>query len=82
MVSKEHGMVNGQYDKLISFGTRSFSMWDAQTLNQIYDSDDIFEVRFAEYDPYFYNSKYTPGQAPKNTYDITSPEKVYKTKLF
>jgi DNA-binding beta-propeller fold protein YncE len=35
----------GQCNELVSFGARSFSIWDAGTMTRVYDSGDEFEQR-------------------------------------
>ncbi|MGO4541325.1 choice-of-anchor I family protein [Paenibacillus sp. 2TAB19] len=42
-VSTLDGLNNGVYDRLYSYGTRSFSVWDASTGALVFDSGDQFE---------------------------------------
>ena len=41
-VTKSQGAVNGVYEKLYAYGTRSFSIWNAQG-QQLFDSGDQLE---------------------------------------
>lgn len=64
---------DGDYDKLYSFGTRSFSIWDANG-NLIYDSGDDFERLIAELLPTEFNSDNTENNSFDNRSDDKGPE--------
>ncbi|XP_066303691.1 mesenchyme-specific cell surface glycoprotein-like [Branchiostoma lanceolatum] len=48
----------GMFDKFYTFGGRGFSLWNATTLEQIWDSGDDVEARHAQYYPSLFNSEY------------------------
>jgi DNA-binding beta-propeller fold protein YncE len=61
----------GQCNELVAFGARSFSLWDASTVNLVWDSGDQFEQRTAALNP-------TPSfnaSNDNNTFDNRSPAK-------
>lgn len=65
---------DGDYDELYSFGTRSFSIWNADTGELIYDSGDDFEQITAEqlgYDGFNNNNTENKGD---NRSDDKGPE--------
>lgn len=45
----------GQYEALYSYGSRSFTIWDAETLQPVYDSGDQFERVLAAAHPEQFN---------------------------
>ncbi|MDQ0114704.1 choice-of-anchor I family protein [Paenibacillus harenae] len=51
-VSNVDGLNNGVYDRLYSYGARSFSVWDASTGELVFDSGDQFEQLTKDL-PYF-----------------------------
>ena len=51
--------VAGCFTDLYSFGTRSFSIWNAATGDRTFDSADAFEQITAEASPGFFNSTHT-----------------------
>ncbi len=61
----------GQCDRLVAFGARSFSIWDADSFGMVWDSGDQFEQRTAALNP-------TPtfnASNDNNTFDDRSPAK-------
>jgi hypothetical protein len=61
---------DGDADQLIMFGTRSFSVWDADTGELVWDSGSFFETHTSLEIPSLFNSEGTPG-----TFDGRSPNK-------
>nr|WP_078394447.1 LysM peptidoglycan-binding domain-containing protein [Shouchella patagoniensis] len=49
---------DGQYEALYSFGGRSFSIFDADTMELVFDSGDDFEQKLAEINPDFFNTNH------------------------
>ncbi|WP_156320925.1 choice-of-anchor I family protein [Bacillus sp. JCM 19041] len=47
-----------QYEALYSFGGRSFSIFDADTMELVFDSGDEFEQKLAEINPDFFNTNH------------------------
>lgn len=60
----------GQCTELFSFGARSFSIWDASNLQQVYDSGDEFEQRTRALPNVVFNASHN-----NNTLDARSPSK-------
>ena len=60
----------GQCTELFSFGARSFSIWDASNLQQVYDSGDEFEQRTRALPNVVFNPSHN-----NNTLDARSPSK-------
>ncbi|WP_163538644.1 choice-of-anchor I family protein [Gracilibacillus sp. YIM 98692] len=46
----------GKYEAVYSYGGRSFSIWNADTLEQVYDSGSEFEELMASFEPTYFNS--------------------------
>ncbi len=46
---------DGKYEALYSYGSRSFTIWDAATMNRVYDSGDQFERYTAAAHPEQFN---------------------------
>ncbi len=63
---------DGDYDQLYSYGSRSFSIWDASG-NQVYDSGDAFERITAERFPTHFNASNT-NTTLDNRSDDKGPE--------
>ncbi len=61
---------DGDADQLIMFGTRSFSIWDADTGELVWDSGSFFETQTALDIPDLFNSEGTAG-----SFDGRSPNK-------
>ncbi len=55
-ITLENGLVNGKYEALYSYGGRSFSIFDADTMKLVYDSGSEFEQITAEAMPKFFNT--------------------------
>lgn len=64
---------DGKYKTLYSFGARSFSIWDAQTGAQVYDSGDDLEQITAAINPVYFNST-DDEYALKDRSDDKGPE--------
>ena len=64
---------DGDFDKLYSFGTRSFSIWNS-TGNLIYDSGDEFERITAERLPNYFNSDNNDNDSFDKRSDNRGPE--------
>lgn len=61
---------DGDADQLLMFGTRSFTVWNADTGSRIWDSGSFFETQTALEFPGLFNSEGTPGG-----FDSRSPNK-------
>ncbi|KAJ3099467.1 hypothetical protein HDU97_003004 [Phlyctochytrium planicorne] len=77
-VSSEDGytLVDGKkvYQKLHAFGARSFSIWNAKTGEQVYDSGDAFEQITAAAEPKNFNSNHNEAKSFDNRSDNKGPE--------
>lgn len=60
----------GQYEKLYSFGGRSFSIWD-ENGNLVWDSGDQFEKKIAELEPNIFNQE---TKASNGTFTSTTKD--------
>lgn len=60
---------DGDFDELYVYGARSFSIWDASNLSQVYDSKDEFEQNIAVLDPEHFNSTNDDNTSYKNRSD-------------
>ncbi|MDL4842078.1 choice-of-anchor I family protein [Aquibacillus rhizosphaerae] len=47
---------NGKYEAVYGYGARSFSIWDAESLEQVYDSGDDFEQKMSTFYPDYFNT--------------------------
>lgn len=56
---------NGAYEELYAFGTRSFSIWDAATGDQVYDSGDLIERIIAEQFPELWQEGRSDNKGPE-----------------
>lgn len=61
---------DGDADQLLMFGTRSFSVWDADTGDLVWDSGSFFETQTALEIPSLFNSEGT-----EDSFDGRSPNK-------
>jgi DNA-binding beta-propeller fold protein YncE len=61
---------NGYYEQLFSFGSRSFSIWNGETGELVYDSGSDFERRTAAALPEYFNST-----NDDNSFDVRSDDK-------
>lgn len=66
----------GKYDRLYSFGARSFSVWDAETGALAYDSGEDFERVTAEVYPDYFNVSNSNNEKD-NRSDDKGPEPEY-----
>lgn len=71
-VTKSQGAVNGVYEKLYAYGTRSFSIWDAQG-KQVFDSGDQLEQLTKDLPQVKFNASHA-GNAPDDRSDNKGPE--------
>ncbi len=67
---------DGDYDKLYSFGSRSFSIWKEENseLVQVYDSGDMFEKITASVYPQHFNSNGDDNDSFESRSDNKGPE--------
>jgi DNA-binding beta-propeller fold protein YncE len=65
---------DGDVDQLYSLGGRSFSIWDANTLEQVFDSGDHIEKMTAAKLPTYFNSNHTDNNSFKGRSDDKGPE--------
>ncbi|UOQ86752.1 choice-of-anchor I family protein [Gracilibacillus salinarum] len=47
---------DGKYEAIYGYGARSFSVWDAETLELVYDSGSEFEEKVAQFMPEYFHS--------------------------
>ena len=67
---------DGDFDEIYVYGSRSFSIWDATSANQVYDSGNELE-RITAKDPVYstlFNATNTTSTTPKNRSDDKGPE--------
>lgn len=65
-----------KYDRLFAFGARSFSIWDAATGAQVFDSGDDFEQVTADLNPDYFNVS-NSNNTKDNRSDDKGPEPEY-----
>lgn len=65
--------VTNEYDSLFAYGARSFSIWNANDMSLVYDSESIIEEKVFEADPVNFNST-NDETAFKNRSDDKGPE--------
>ena len=67
---------DGDFDEIYVYGSRSFSIWNATTASQIYDSGDDFERITATHPIYssMFNATNTTSTTAKNRSDDKGPE--------
>ena len=65
-----------KYDRLFAFGARSFSIWDAATGTQVFDSGDDFEKETAQLNPDYFNVS-NSNNTKDNRSDDKGPEPEY-----
>ena len=65
---------DGDVDQLYSFGGRSFSIWDANSVEQVFDSGDHIEKLIAAKLPTYFNSNHTDNNSFKGRSDDKGPE--------
>jgi 2',3'-cyclic-nucleotide 2'-phosphodiesterase/3'-nucleotidase/5'-nucleotidase len=65
---------DSDYDSLFSYGTRSFSIWNANTATLIYDSGDDFESIIASNNPIYFNSDNNDNTSFDSRSDNKGPE--------
>lgn len=71
-VTTSQGAVNGMYEKLYAYGTRSFSIWNAQGL-QVFDSGDQLEQLTKDLPQAKFNASHS-GNAQDDRSDNKGPE--------
>jgi hypothetical protein len=71
-VSRVDGKLDGDadYDEIVAFGARSFTILSAQDGQQVYDSGALLEQLVLEIDPDLFNSEGTPAD-----FDLRSDDK-------
>ncbi|WP_207952230.1 choice-of-anchor I family protein [Paenibacillus turpanensis] len=72
-ITNIEGHVNGKYEALYSFGARSFSVWDADTMKLVYDSGDAFEQTLARVNSEMFNTSNDENEADSRS-DDKGPE--------
>ncbi|WP_100402111.1 choice-of-anchor I family protein [Bacillus sp. FJAT-42315] len=55
-ITTENGKVNGTYESLHTYGARSFSIFDAETMELVFDSGSQFETIIAKAQPEYFNT--------------------------
>lgn len=65
---------DGDLDQIYVFGSRSFSIWSPNDLDQVYDSGDEVERRAAAAYPAFYNADQTVPPGTDSRSDNKGPE--------
>ncbi|WP_100408088.1 choice-of-anchor I family protein [Bacillus solitudinis] len=55
-ITLEDGLVEGKYEALYSYGARSFSIFDAETMELVFDSGSDFEKLIADALPTYFNT--------------------------
>ncbi|HIW35012.1 MAG TPA: choice-of-anchor I family protein [Candidatus Paenibacillus intestinavium] len=72
----------GQYEALYAYGTRSFSVWDADTIELVYDSADSFERITKLAVPDSFNTDSTENKADSRSDDKgVEPESIITGKV-
>ncbi|XP_071091548.1 mesenchyme-specific cell surface glycoprotein-like [Haliotis cracherodii] len=67
--------VTGGYSKFVTLGSRSFSIWNATSMKQVYDSGDDIERTHADLYPDLFNGDVNGTNTPTQDADKTSPER-------
>lgn len=65
---------NGEFEQLYSYGARSFSIWNAQTGIQVFDSGNQMEIQVAAQVPAIFNSNGGTSDSFDNRSDDKGPE--------
>lgn len=65
---------DGEFEALYAFGARSFSIWNADTRQLVYDSGDDIEKRVFALEPAHFNSTNDDNDSFKNRSDNKGPE--------
>lgn len=70
----------GEYDRLYTYGARSFSIRRADTMELVYDSGDELGHKTALLKPELFNCNFDPTGEVSDEFDTRSDDKVkYKT---
>ena len=69
-------LTSGEYDALYTFGGRSFSIWRADNMYLVYDSDADIGLQTAQFCPDLFNSKVDESKQVRDTMDSRSDDKV------
>ena len=64
---------DGDFDRIYSYGARSFSIWD-EAGNLVFDSGNDFEKYISQLDPAHFNSNHTNNDSRKARSDDKGPE--------
>ena len=73
-ITTSMGSVNGVFQKLYSYGTRSFSIWNATTGELVFDSGDQLEQITAKLMPEYFNSNNDDNDSFDSRSDDKGPE--------
>lgn len=65
---------DGHFEEIYSYGARSFSIWRASDITQVYDSGDDFEQQILIADPDNFNSTNDDNDSYKSRSDDKGPE--------
>jgi hypothetical protein len=65
---------DGNFEEIYSYGARSFSIWRASDITQVYDSGDDIEQQLLIADPDNFNSTNDDNDSYKNRSDDKGPE--------
>ncbi|KAL3860619.1 hypothetical protein ACJMK2_010717 [Sinanodonta woodiana] len=68
-------LTTGKYDKLYTYGGRSFSIWKADTMEQVYDSGGDFEYFTFLTNGFLFNSNVDDGRKLCASFDSRSDDK-------
>lgn len=60
---------DGDFDEIYVYGARSFSIWKASDISQVYDSGDEFEQNLSVLDPVHFNTTNDDNDSYKNRSD-------------
>ncbi|KAK3085875.1 hypothetical protein FSP39_009900 [Pinctada imbricata] len=67
--------VSGQYANLYAYGARSFSIWDLQTMELVFDSGSDVEDQIAKYEKVLFNADVHGSDSIPDTLDKRSDDK-------
>lgn len=76
MTNQDGLNANGQYEKLYTYGARSFSIRRADTMEIVYDSGNEMESKTAQLQPKLFNTNFDPAGLVADELDTRSDDKV------